>query len=68
MLGSPHTRARRRPAPGITLAELTVMSKSINRLHILSFCIHFHLFIFTFERETEFCRVRVQQPTNEVLS
>ena len=67
MLGSPHTRARRRPAPGTTLAELTIMSKSINRPHILSFCLHFHLFIFMFERETEFCTVLVRQSTNEVL-
>ena len=50
------------------------MSRSINRPHILSFCIHifrihfFHPFIFTFERETEFCTVRVQQPKKKVLS
>ena len=46
------------------------MSKSINRPLIWhSYFLHsFHPFTFTFERETEFCTVRVRQPTKEVLS
>ena len=55
------------------LQSRTVMIRSINRPHILSiqhsiFKHSFHPFIFTFERETEFCTVRVRQPTKEVIS